>query len=910
MSGMLRGLLGGPQNQAPDYTGLQIQTAVNTLPVPIVWGLTKISTNVIWYENFQIHNGGGGGGKGGLFNTGNSQTTYSADVILALCEGPVNSIKQIWRGQSVYTLGQLELSFFNGATPQAVWGYLAANYPSQALAYQGTAYVAGANYQLTSSATLDNHNFEVRGRLWSTGWDRSSFPGNSSDADPAPVIDEFLTAVQFGVGFPSASIDVTTLFTQGGGNDASLQTWCRANGLAFSPALTSQEQASSILQRWLQLLNCAAVWSNGTLRFIPYGDTSVTGNGITFVPDVTPIYDLADDDYMSASGEDPLKVAVTDPFEAYNLVRLECADRNNQYALVSVEARDQNAIEAIATATNAPGERIMPTVTAHEICDTNIALISAQLILQRALYIRNTYKFKLSWEYCLLDPMDLVTVTDTILGLSKTAVRITDIEEDDNGYLTVTAEEFPQGVATAALYATSSASNNPVNRNVGVGSVNAPIVFEPTDELGGGLQIWAAVSNSNSLYGGSNVWVATAAEGPYGWVGTLNHKTTMGVITADLPAVAQNPTSTTLDPINVLAVDLTESNGAIAVASQVDITTLDNPCYVGGEIICFGASALTAPNKYSLSNLARGVFGTESAIADHPSGSAFARLDNVFKYPFGQGQIGQTLYFKFQTFNAWGGGVQSLDDCAAYPYAVTGSALLSPLPDVTDVYSNYEAGFQKVYWNQVEDFRPGIEYEIRQGPNWATGLFMRVQAHPPYIAPGNGTYWISARCQPVSGGPVVYSEAPVSIVISGNQLSLTYSESFDESATLFSGSLDYGLTGGGTGVLGVGLTVTTMAPVTTASGNTLGLISLPSLVGYGFAISDSTNPGAIPAGTFVQSVNFYNSTDYGALELTVTDTLTIIDDGLITDSVGTTIDDGAITDIVATVTLSALIAND
>ena len=49
------------------------------------------------------------------------------------------------------------------------------------------------------------------------------------------------------------------------------------------------------------------------------------------------------------------------------------------------------------------------------------ALISGQLMLQRAVYIRNTYKFRLSWECCLLDPMDLVTVTDAVLGLSRAA---------------------------------------------------------------------------------------------------------------------------------------------------------------------------------------------------------------------------------------------------------------------------------------------------------------------------------------------------------------------------------------------------------------------------------------------------------------------------------------------------------
>jgi hypothetical protein len=84
----------------PDYTGLQIQTAVNALPVPIVWGESKIAPNVIWYNNFQtIVEQSGGGGKGGIFSSGGGTTgyTYTASVILALCEGPVIGINLIRR---------------------------------------------------------------------------------------------------------------------------------------------------------------------------------------------------------------------------------------------------------------------------------------------------------------------------------------------------------------------------------------------------------------------------------------------------------------------------------------------------------------------------------------------------------------------------------------------------------------------------------------------------------------------------------------------------------------------------------------------------------------------------------------------------------------------------------------------
>jgi Putative phage tail protein len=72
------------------------------------------------------------------------------------------------------------------------------------------------------------------------------------------------------------------------------------------------------------------------------------------------------------------------------------------------------------------------------------AAIAAQLLLQRRAYIRNSYKFKLGWRYALLEPMDIVLLTDAALGLVNRAVRITAIEEDDNGELTITADEIPE----------------------------------------------------------------------------------------------------------------------------------------------------------------------------------------------------------------------------------------------------------------------------------------------------------------------------------------------------------------------------------------------------------------------------------------------------------------------------------
>ena len=55
--------------------------------------------------------------------------------------------------------------------------------------------------------------------------------------------------------------------------------------------------------------------------------------------------------------------------------------------------------------------------------------------------------------------------------------------------------------------------------------------------------------------------------------------------------------------------------------------------------------------------------------------------------------------------------------------------------------------------DEIDDFRNGILYEVRQGDLWDAAQFIRSQAHPPFIAQGNGTFLIKARCQPVAGLP-------------------------------------------------------------------------------------------------------------------------------------------------------------
>lgn len=159
------------------YFGLQVQGTSAAVPVPIVYGHNIVAPNVIWYANFQAHveSGGKGGGKGGGGKTGKTGSSpnyvYTADIIMGICEGPIAGVGKVWQTSPVaFNLEMLGLSLFDGTTPQAVWSYLAAKYPTEALTYPGTAYVCAPSWYLGPTAGINTSNFEVYGVLAGSGF--------------------------------------------------------------------------------------------------------------------------------------------------------------------------------------------------------------------------------------------------------------------------------------------------------------------------------------------------------------------------------------------------------------------------------------------------------------------------------------------------------------------------------------------------------------------------------------------------------------------------------------------------------------------------------------------------------------------------------------------------------------------
>ena len=625
---------------------LQVQQSSQGLTLPVIYGRTRVAGNLVWYGDFvtiehKTTTRQGGKGGGGVTQE-DIKYTYEAAVMLALCEGEIQGVGRIWREKEKFdSLAQLRLTLMRGGDEQPLWTHLQqAKHQDQALNYSGTAYLCSPNYELTKSAQIYQHNFEVIGKL--------GYSGNIPDANPREIVLDLLTNQRYGCGFPSQNIGDTDRYSN----------YCRAVGIFLSPAYTEQGEAQRNISELLEQTNSAVVFSQGRLKIIPYGDGSYSGNGAVYVADNKAVYDLTDDDFIVSGAQDPVKVERKTNADAFNQIQVEYLDRNNDYNVAIAEVKDQANIEQY-------GLRPKDAIKMHGICDAKVAQKVAQQLLQRALYVRNEYEFKLGWKYCLLEPMDIVTLTDAGLGLNKTPVRITEIEEDEEGVLSIKAEDYPVGVYTVSEYPTQPSLGYSADYNVSPGNAHVPVIFEaPLQLTGGEPQIWLATAGGD-MWGGAEVWVSTDGDS-YTRVGAVNHKARFGSLTAALPNGA------VFDRTNTLGVEI--SAGQLTGGTEQDSRDLLTLCYVDGEFLAYANAELKGVGRYTLGNLTRGTYG--STINAHAAGSQFARIDEaLFKYAVPRNWMGRTVWVKLVSYNVFSGGIQDLAEVPAYSYTIKGAPL-------------------------------------------------------------------------------------------------------------------------------------------------------------------------------------------------------------------------------------------
>lgn len=720
-------LFGSQPKVIPEFTGLQVNTSVQVLPIPIIYGSPRVAVNLIYYNGFvakQVKTSSGGKGilSGGK---GSSETQYFATIILAIGEGLINDTKIIYQDQNVWTPSTFPTNgsaFFNGDPTQSPWSYIVDTWPVDARPYKNTVYYGFQNAQLDASATVPQINLVMTGILAGTcplnnttiaittgqynpNGTPVSFIGNiqigDADADPALVIYDFLTNATYGATFPAEWLDTISLFTSANGydhltGDSALSTYCQAVGLGWSVVLNNVESANSILDRWCKNMVVAPVWNGAQLRFIPYWDQQASGNpgydGSNpgniplkfFTPYTTPIVEIPLDQILQSEDktEDPIVYIRKDPLEVYNTVRVDFKDRTNFFNDNAAEAKDEVHIELY-------GPRVDNIGSANEFTLAAYANLSATMQVRRNVGIVRTFTWKMSPLWGWLDPMDIVSIPDPATYISFVPVRITNVEDDEDENVTITAEEFTGATSSPSIL--PSSPTTPPNQgvvNVPPSSVYTPVIFEPTTAMltAQGLSapqviLGASGGAGNTTYnglldpnwGGVFVWVSLDNVS-YENIGTLRGPSTIGTLVSPFPGYSGfNP-----DNSHVLALNLGESDGVLASVNTTVAEAGGSLCVIqdgsGFELLSYTTATLAGGFIYNLTGLYRGLYGTTPRLFG--AGSQFMAVNstaNFFEVALPPAYIGATFYVKLQSFNGLMNAVEDLSGVAVYVYTPTGS---------------------------------------------------------------------------------------------------------------------------------------------------------------------------------------------------------------------------------------------
>lgn len=643
-------------NRADMIADFQINTASYGEVVPEILGTTRVSGNIIDYEDFTAHEhksttrtGKGGGSK-------HTEITYTYTVAAAigLCEGPIKGIGKVWRDKEVYQYPneKIELTLFKGDYGQTPWPYMLSKHPDKALPYSGLAYMAGV-VDLGDRGSLPQYNFEIQGKLLETG--------DGVDVNPADYIVHVLQSV--GADVVIDGID-------------NFRAYCKAADILIStPPNQKSAKAQQVINDIAEITNSLVFWSTDRLKIVPLADKPIG--------DWTPAnqiqYDLTADDFIAGSDGQLILYKRKDSSEAYNEATVEFINRANSYEKETV------SFEVVADVQR-NGLKPASKKTAHYLYTKARAQYYAEQLAMKRLYAKTQYTFRLDWAFCALEVGDLVTLTDKSCQLDHQIVVITSVNEAADGQLELTAEGKPAGTYAPAKYNVHENERPFVDYNQEAPSVNDVAIFQTVGDVGGN-QIFVGV-NAPSGWGGCSVWLSDNDQ-TYQRIGNISQQARMG---RTKYGFAQNGNFC----------NVTINQGVLKSGTHIDAERGNTLCWVNGEALSYENVEVHPNNWFTLQGLVRGQYGTNAI--NHNADERFVRVDEaLFRYPYRKEDIGKTIYLKFTSMNLFGSNEQGLDEVQSYQYTIV-PYYIPEVSNVTLFTKYYEIGNGVLSFDVVAQF--------------------------------------------------------------------------------------------------------------------------------------------------------------------------------------------------------------
>lgn len=668
-------------NKISEFT---VATAEYGAAVPEIIGTTRVSGNVIYYDDFTAHEHRETQrtGKGGHSKSVSITYTYTVAVILGLCEGEIAGLGRVWVGkdQYAYPNDTIQMTLFRGQANQQPWPYVSGKHPDKALPYTGLAYMAGV-IDLGDSGSMPNYNFEVKGKLLSSG--------DGVDANPADYIRYVLDKVGL------SKVEIIGLDTY--------RSYCKHADLLISTPMdqTSAKTARDIINEIATLTNAYMFWSNDKFKIVCCDDRAYPSKNPEdpddkgWQPNRTITYDLTADDFIPQTGGALVTYSRKDSSEIYNQFPVEFVNRDSGYEKETVSyALTQDIADY--------GLRQANTTSASYIYTKDRAVKVAETLARKAQYERNKYTFKLDWAFCRLEVGDLVTLTDESCGLNKQPAMIDSVTEGTDGLLTITAISRAKGDYSAASFDVHAVDRPYVDYNVAPPDTDAPIILQPPAELTtSGLEVWIGARGKSDGWGGCHVYVSDNKD-YYRYAGQIATAARIGTLAS---AVSADATSIEID-----------ANGDFLSGTQQDAERGNTLCWLGGECLSYQTATLLQNGHYELTGCIRGQYQTTAT--KHDAGAEFARLDTaLLRIPFLKEDIGKKVYLKLASYNIFGNNEQDLSNLDEYEYTIL-PYYIPPVRNLkahnryrqlVDGVSRYDL---EVEWEPPEDMTSYLEGQV------------------------------------------------------------------------------------------------------------------------------------------------------------------------------------------------------
>lgn len=714
----------------PRLGGIRIQTSAYGLAITKVYGRCRIQGNLLWYGGFRAipqeeraETGKGGSPPSRVYYV------YSADVMMALGEGPIPGVRRIWKGKQEFegqpsTSAERNRQHYvavpgNGTIQAPVdsgifiedLGVMASWFDSIALVEKTVYLTAGIHYSVsggTYQLDVGNHAWlvgamaslsylveettagrdalEELGLVLSPGSYSQSIWPHLLQSHPDEALAYPGIAYVRGRDYPlssAAEIENHNFEVDGALQVSPANPDCVPADVVYD-ILTNERAGVHMpgdvigsMDAWRDYTDGSQIWIS-----LAASDQRPARSVIGEILDATNTDPCWDGDQLSfiPRGDEDVgsyvapntPVMEIGPDQLLERIKVTRTSQSSVPTLTRVEYSDRENgynLEIVDYRDEAAeidhGRRAADPYAWHFICDGEVARRAAQIRGQRDAAARNTYAFPLPATYVELQPGDLVLLNDPAGGIDEVIARITSIRESGE-QLSIEAEDFPIAHANAPVLPAEIGSGFQMNQNADPGLVTAPVFIEPP---GGftetGLEVWVAVAGQNEMWGGCDVYCSLDGES-YKQLGTIEQSSRCGTVRASSPAGA-------VGPLRI------RQNGRAPIMrsfSAADADALRSLCYVGnpdtGEYLAYEAADLAGAGQYDLYGLRRGRYTT--ADQTHASGEPFAVIDGALgtSGPLERELIGKKIWFKFPSHNVFGGGVQSLATVPAYEYTVRG----------------------------------------------------------------------------------------------------------------------------------------------------------------------------------------------------------------------------------------------